>query len=299
MEHCLFMPKTAYKSPRRARFDDDLDFPQDDLQADSRTALLDTGWDDETGPNPDAHGLPIPQDFFDDGWITEVDHVVSSGKEGTVYACLAGEQAPAGHERLAVKIYTPREVRSFRNDARYTAGRQGHGKPDRRMERAMAKKTRVGKQGKEQSWIGHEFRTLQALHAAGARVPEPFRQSGRAVLMEFIGDADGPAPRLKEIAVAPEDGRRHFRILMEQIELWLSCGVIHGDLSPFNILVHRGEVVVIDFPQAVDPWTNPDALDFLERDIANVARHFAPAGITVDAAALARSMWHTYRASHR
>ncbi|MGC4190780.1 MAG: RIO1 family regulatory kinase/ATPase [Thermomicrobiales bacterium] len=292
------MPRTASRSPRRPRFDDDIDFPQDDFSADSRAAL-DTTWDDEAGPNPDAHGLPIPQDFFDDGWITEVEHVVSSGKEGTVYACLAGDQAPAGHDRLAVKIYTPRDVRSFHNDSRYIAGRQGHGKPDQRMQRAMAKKTRAGLRGKENSWINHGFITLQALHAAGASVPEPFRQSGRAVLMEFVGDADGPAPRLKEVAIAPEDGRRHFRFIMEQIELWLGCGVIHGDLSPFNILVHRGEIVVIDFPQAVDPWTNPDALDFLERDIANVARHFAPAGVAVDPLSLARSMWYEHRSRYR
>ncbi|MGB3329102.1 MAG: RIO1 family regulatory kinase/ATPase [Thermomicrobiales bacterium] len=290
------MPRTAYKSPRRVRFDDDIDFPHDDVTS---LPLEDHAWDDEAPPAEGAHGLPIPQEFFDDGWITEVEHVVSSGKEGTVYACLAGDQAPPGHERLAVKIYTPREVRSFRNDARYTAGRRGQGPPDRRMERAMAKKTRVGKLGKERSWIDHEFRTLQALHAAGARVPEPFRQSGRAVLMQYIGDDAGPAPLLKEVAVEPAVGRRHFRVLMEQIELWLTCEVIHGDLSPFNILVHHDEVVVIDFPQAIDPWTNPDALDFLERDITNVARHFAPVGIAVEPTSLARSIWHAYRANRR
>lgn len=292
------MPK-ATPYARRSRFDDDLESAYDDSTAGGRTLLLDTTWDDEAGPNPDAHGLPIPQEFFDDGWITEVERVVSSGKEGTVYACLAGDQAPPGQDRLAVKIYTPRNERSFRNDARYTAGRRGQGPPDRRMERAMAKKTRVGKLGKESSWITHEFVTLQALHRAGARVPVPYRQSGRAVLMQFIGDEDGPAPRLKEVAVEPEDARRHFRVLMEQIELWLGCGVIHGDLSPFNILVHRDELVVIDFPQAVDPWTNPDALEFLERDIANVVRYFAPAGIAVDPISLARSMWHTHRANRR
>lgn len=161
----------------------------------------------------------------------------------------------------------------------------------------MAKKTRVGKLGRESSWIDHEFRTLQTLHAAGASVPQAFRQTGRAVLMEFVGDANGPAPRLKEVLVDPADGRRHFRFIMDQIELWLGCGVIHGDLSPFNILLHDNQIVVIDFPQAVDPWTNPDALAFLERDIANVARYFAPAGITIDAAAVARTMWHAHRAN--
>jgi len=294
------MPRRLSRA-NQTRFDDrlDLEVLADNDDRDAFSFISYATFDDEIRPDRGIHAPDIPEDFFNDGLIAAVEQVVSSGKEGTVYACLAGEQAPAGHDRLAVKIYTPREVRSFRNDARYTAGRRGHGMPDRRMERAMAKKTRTGQRGKEQSWISHEFVTLQALHAAGARVPEPFRQSGRAVLMEFIGDADGPAPRLKETPVSPEDGRRHFRVLMEQIERWLDCGVIHGDLSPFNILVHHGEVVVIDFPQAVDPWTNPDALDFLERDIANVARHFAPAGIAVDPASLARSMWQAHRTNRR
>lgn len=294
------MPRRLSRA-NQTRFDDrlDLDILTDNDDHEAFSFITYATFDDEIRPDRGIHAPDIPLDFFNDGLISAVEQVVSSGKEGTVYACLAGEQAPPGHDRLAVKIYTPREVRSFRNDARYTAGRQGHGKPDRRMERAMAKKTRTGLRGKEQSWIGHEFVTLQALHAAGARVPEPFRQSERAVLMEFIGDADGPAPRLKETSVGVEDGRRHFRVLMEQIELWLTCGIIHGDLSPFNILVHRNEVVVIDFPQAVDPWTNPDALDFLERDIANVVRHFTPAGIAVDPVALARSMWHAHRTNRR
>lgn len=246
----------------------------------------------------------IPEVFFDDGWITAVAYLVSSGKEGTVFCCRAAPHT--GHERLAVKIHRGRTQRSFKNDAVYLSGRamgvsldgsrglKWSGRPDRRLERAVAKRTRRGKAAIEHSWINHEFNTLQLLHQAGACVPEPVTMSGHALLMEYVGDERGPAPQLKQIALPRSEAVAVFTGLMEQIELWLACDRIHGDLSPFNILWWRDRAVVIDFPQAVNPHDNPDSLLLLERDIRNVTTYFEPLGVAADPARIARDLWHRF-----
>ncbi len=246
----------------------------------------------------------IPEVFFTDGWITTVEYLVSSGKEGTVFCCRAAPHT--GHDRLAVKIHRGRTQRSFKNDAVYLSGRamgvslsggtgvKSSGMPDRRLERAVAKRSKRGKAAIEHSWINHEFNTLQVLHAAGARVPEPFTMSGHAVLMEYLGDGDGPAPLLKHVSLERRRAVEIFTGLMEQIELWLACERIHGDLSPFNILYWKDRATVIDFPQAVNPHENPDSLFLLERDIRNVATYFEPYGVVADPARIAGDLWFRF-----
>lgn len=246
----------------------------------------------------------IPEVFFNDGWITSVEHIVSSGKEGTVFSCLAGPHT--GHERLAVKIHRSRDHRSFKNDAIYLSGRamgvsldgsrglKSTGMPDRRLERAVAKRTRRGKAAIQHSWINHEYNTLQVLHQAGARVPQPFAMSGHAMLFEYLGDERGPAPQLRQVALTRAQAVATFTVLMREIELWLACERIHGDLSPFNILWWEDRATVIDFPQAVSPFENPDSLFLLERDIRNVHGYFAPYGVAADPARIARDLWHRF-----
>lgn len=247
----------------------------------------------------------VPEVFFTDGWITAVEYVVSSGKEGTVYSCLA---APGtGRDRLAVKIYRPRTTRSFKNDAVYLSGRamgvslggskglKSTGMPDRRLQRAVAKRSKRGIAAIESSWINHEYNNLQLLHAAGAHVPRPFAMSGQAVLMEYVGDANGPAPKLKEITLDRREAVAMFTALMAEIELWLACDRIHGDLSPFNILYWDGQWTVIDFPQAVNPWENPDSLFLLERDIRNLVTYFRDYGVAADPARIARELWRRFQ----
>lgn len=243
----------------------------------------------------------IPEVFFLDGWLTSVDSIVSSGKEGTVFRCQAGSHT--GHDFLAVKIHRDRNTRSFRNDAIYLSGRpmgvalngstglKSSGMGDRRLERAVKKRSRTGVAAIQHSWINHEYNTMQLLFQAGARVPEPFAMSGQALVMTYIGDADDPAPQLKHVDLDRGAARRIFDTIMEEIALWLACERIHGDLSPFNILLWRDEPVIIDFPQAVNPFENPDARFLLERDLRNVATYFTPHGIGLDPEREAERLW--------
>lgn len=246
----------------------------------------------------------IPEVFFTDGWLTAVEHLVSSGKEGTIFCCRAAPHT--GHDRFAVKIHRPRNTRSFKNDAIYLSGRvagvslggsagmKASGKVDRRLARAVAKRSRTGIAAIEQSWITYEYGTMQVLHRAGASVPEPFAMSGHALLMEYLGDGDGPAPKLKHLTLSSAEARMVYEGLIDEIELWLAHDRIHGDLSPFNVLYWNGQAVVIDFPQAVNPWDNPDSRFLLERDIRNVTTHFAPYGIVADPARIARDLWERF-----
>lgn len=228
-------------------------------------------------------------EFMIDGWVSEVVQVLSSGKEGTVYCCTAG--ARADRELVAVKVYRPREHRTFRNDAVY---QQGRWIPDKRLRKAAASKSRLGRQVQAAGWVGNEYETLQRLHGAGAAVPEPLAQSGQSLVMAYIGDAEAPAPLLQHAGVTPAQADRLFRRLLREIELWLACGRVHADLSPFNILIWRGEPTVIDFPQSVDPETNANARELLARDIANVCRFFARLGVRADAAGIAAGLWYRY-----
>ena len=247
----------------------------------------------------------IPEVFFDDGWLTAVEYLVSSGKEGTVFCCRAAPHT--GHDHLAVKIHRGRSQRSFKNDAVYLGGRvagvslsgsagmKASGKVDRRLARAVAKRSRTGIAAIEQSWITYEYGTMQALHRAGARVPQPVAQSGHALLMEYLGDADGPAPKLKHVTLSREEAGTVYGILMDEIALWLANDRIHGDLSPFNILYWNGQPVLIDFPQAVNPWDNPDAQFLLERDIRNVVTYFREHGVTADPARITDDLWRRWQ----
>jgi RIO kinase 1 len=228
-------------------------------------------------------------DFFEDDWITEVVEVLKSGKEGTVYCCRAAPRT--GRELLAAKAYRPRDHRTFRHDAVY---REGRWIGDRRLRRAIANKSRVGRVAKADAWVAHEFETLQLLHGAGAAVPEPIARSGQALLMAYVGDAEAPAPLLQHAELAAGAAEPLFRRLLCEVELWLACGRIHADLSAFNILYWQGEPTVIDFPQAVDPETNSNARELLTRDVENLCRFFARFGVRADAAALAAGLWRRY-----
>lgn len=243
----------------------------------------------------------IPEVFFEDGWITAVEYLVSSGKEGTVYCCRADPLT--GHDRLAVKIHRGRTQRSFKNDAIYLSGRvagvsltgsagiKASGKVDRRLARAVAKRSRTGIAAIEQSWITYEYATMQVLHQAGARVPEPLTMSGHAMLMEFIGDADGPAPKLKHVQLPVDAARRVVATLVDELTLWLASDRIHGDLSPFNVLYWNDAPVTIDFPQAVNPWDNPDARFLLERDVRNIAAWAGAYGVPLDPERITHDLW--------
>lgn len=229
-------------------------------------------------------------EFFEDDLITEVIRVVKSGKEGTVYCCRAS--ARTGEKLLAAKVYRSTEHRMFHNSAVY---REGRWIGDKRLRRAMASKSRVGRSTEADTWVSHEYQTLRVLHAAGAAVPRPFARSGQALLMTYVGDEDVPAPLLQHAEIDPAEAEPLFRRLLQEIELWLSCGRVHADLSPFNILYWDNQPTVIDFPQSVDPETNMNARELLTRDIGNLCRFFARFGIRADAEALANGLWRQVR----
>jgi len=236
--------------------------------------------------------------FYEDDLITDVLAMVKSGKEATVYCCAA--HPSTGLEYVAAKVYRPRMFRSLRNDAVYRASRpqvDAKGREGRGAKRwnATAKETERGRAAKINAWIRYEYETQRLLYDAGADAPRPLAQSGNAVLMEYIGGEPGtPAPLLREVTLGREEATPLFERMMRNIELWLTCDRVHGDLSAYNMLYWDGAITIIDFAQAVDPRYNPAVGDLLARDIARVCQYFARFGVKVDAAALASDLWLRY-----
>ena len=233
--------------------------------------------------------------FYDQHLITDVLHEAHSGKEATVYCCEA--HPSTGVDYLAVKVYRPRMFRSLRNDAIYRFSRvqrdeQGqaeHG--NSRRGSAATRKTERGRAAQVASWIEYEYSTQRLLYAHGANVPRPFAQIGNAVLMEYIGDIDEPAPRLSDVVLEPGEAQPLFDCILHNIELALLHGRIHGDLSAYNVLYWQGAVTLIDFAQAVDPYHNSDVFSLLARDIERTCQYFARYGVKSDARELARDIW--------
>jgi len=249
--------------------------------------------------------ITLPGAFYENGLITDVVKVVRSGKEATVYCCRA--DPATGVEYLAAKVYRPREVRSFKNDALYQQGRVvqvaesadgmvvGRGRTSRRLQRAIRKKSRIGREVQFAAWIAREYHTLGRPHAAGADVPRPFDWSENAILMEFFGDGPVSAPPLADVALPSGEARVLFARVLRNVEICLACDMVHGDLSPFNILYREDRVLLIDFPQSVEPRVNPNARMLLERDLANVCDYFAACGVRADPSRLAHHLWSRYR----
>lgn len=227
--------------------------------------------------------------FFEEGLITDVLNVVKSGKEATVYCCQAHPSTET--EFLAAKVYRERQNRSFQNDAIYQAGRVIL---DKRLQRAFNKKTRKGREVQFTSWIEHEFQTLNLLYAAGADVPKPFACSNSAILMEYVGDEQQPAPILNKVSLAPTEAELLFEQLLSNVELWLGCDRIHGDLSAFNILYWQGSVKIIDFPQSVDPHLNPNAFSLLVQDLENLCKYWAKYGVQANSLEIAEELWRRF-----
>lgn len=233
--------------------------------------------------------------FFDDRLITDVLHQVKGGKEATVYCCRAH---PATGERLlAAKVYRPREFRSIRNDALYREGRlvtdRGgkHIMRDRRALAAVAGKTKMGLEILHATWLGQEYNVMKTLHAAGAHVPKPWARGDNAILMDYVGDVGRPAPTLHGAALEPSAAARHFETVMASVRLMLRHGIVHGDLSAYNILLWLDRITLIDFPQAVDTTQNSNARALFERDVARVCAYFARHGVQADASRLADDLW--------
>jgi RIO kinase 1 len=245
----------------------------------------------------DIDGLtPVIQPFFDAQLVTELGSPIKSGKEATVFACTA--HPSTGHAALALKVYRPRTRRSFRNDTPYRDGstifRIGAG--NTRQARALRAGSRFGRQVDSATWSGHEWEVLCRLHDAGLPVPAPVHVSGDAILMELFTDDDGrPAPPLNTARLDAASASWLFAALCDDVEQMLALGLVHADLSPYNVLYRGDAYRIIDFPQAIDPRFNADAPSLLARDLDNVARFCARSTDVPDAAELAADMWHRFQ----
>ncbi|MBB6097832.1 RIO kinase 1 [Deinobacterium chartae] len=224
---------------------------------------------------------PSLQSLHEQGHFDELLWQLKSGKEATVYVV----DGPKG--LLAAKIYSDMAVRSFKNDAAY---RDGRFIGDARIEKAIEQRSRTGVNAQQALWIEEEYRQLCALHAAGVAVPRPVAREGRVILMEFIGDEDGPAPRLSDVRLSREEAESALEQATEAMAAMLRVGRVHGDYSTFNLLWQRGRVVVIDFPQVVEVEVNRQAAEILARDARSLAHSFGRFGLRVDPERLLRDV---------
>jgi RIO kinase 1 len=223
------------------------------------------------------------QPLIDDGVIDEVLQSLKSGKEATVYVVRSG-----AHARCA-KVYRNMAQRSFQKRAQYQEGRKVRGS---RQTRAIGKSTTFGRKAQEAAWKNAEVDALYQLVAAGVRVPQPHGYFDGVLIMELVTDAAGdPAPRLGELDLSAETAREYHRFLIRQVVRMLCIGLIHGDLSEFNVLVDSDGPVIIDLPQAVNAAGNNAARAMLERDVNNLKStlgRFAPELLATE---FAREMW--------
>ena len=202
------------------------------------------------------------QELIDDGVIDEVLRPLKSGKEAAVYVVRSGDEV------RCAKVYKDMAQRSFQQRVQYQEGRKVRGS---RETRAMAKGSNYGRKQQEQEWKNTEVDALYQLRAAGVRVPEPFGYFHGVLVMELVTDAEGySAPRLGELALEADQARQYHAVLLEQIKLMLCQGLIHGDLSPYNVLVGPDGPIVIDFPQVVSAAGNNNARTMLLRDVNNL-----------------------------
>jgi RIO kinase 1 len=203
--------------------------------------------------------------LIDEGLVDGVVRQLMSGKEATVYVVRCGDDV------RCAKVYKEATHRSFRQAVDYTENRRVK---NTRQARAMAKGTKFGRQAQEEAWQSAEVDALNRLAAAGVRVPRPYNFCDGVLLMELVTDADGDAaPRLNDVLFTPEDARRHHATLLGEVVRMLCAGVVHGDLSEFNILLAEDGPVIIDLPQAIDAAGNNHAPRMLLRDVDNL-RHF-------------------------
>lgn len=223
------------------------------------------------------------QALIDDGVIDEVIRPLKSGKEASVYVVRAGD------EIRCAKVYKDMRQRSFQARAQYQEGRKIRGSRD---SRAMSKSTRYGRKELETAWKNTEVDALYRLAAAGVQVPKPYGYFNGVLVMELVTDEQGrSAPRLGEVELSPGQARDYHAFLIRQIVRMLCVGLIHGDLSEYNVLVAPQGPVIIDLPQAVDAAGNNSALAMLERDVANINAclgRFAPELLATE---YAREMW--------
>ena len=237
------------------------------------------------------------QALIEEGLIDSVSRQLMSGKEATVYVVQVGD------ETRCAKVYKEATERSFRQAVDYTENRKVK---NTRQARAMAKGSKFGRQAQEAAWQSAEVDALYRLAAAGVRVPKPYNFCDGVLLMELITDAHGDAaPRLNDVAFTASQARTHHAALLLEVVRMLCAGVVHGDLSEFNILLghEAGEdassgisvPVIIDLPQAIDAAGNNHAARMLLRDVANLRQFFGQFAPELLQTSYGLEIWDNYQ----
>jgi RIO kinase 1 len=226
--------------------------------------------------------------LIEDGLVDEVLRPLMSGKEAAVYVVRCGTAL------RCAKVYKEANKRSFRQAAEYQEGRKTR---NSRQARAMAKGSRYGRKETEEAWQNAEVAALFRLAGAGVRVPKPYDFLDGVLLMEMVTDEYGEAaPRLNDVELDADQAREYHAFVIKQIVLMLCTGLVHGDLSEFNVLLGPEGPVIIDLPQAVDAAANNHAFNMLERDVNNMAQYFGRFAPELKATRYAKEMWALYKA---
>ncbi|MEO8137081.1 MAG: PA4780 family RIO1-like protein kinase [Betaproteobacteria bacterium] len=226
------------------------------------------------------------QALIDEGLVDTVVRQLMSGKEAMVFVVRCGA------ETRCAKVYKDTTQRSFRQAVDYTENRKVK---NTRAARAMAKGTRFGRQVTEAAWQSHEVDALYRLAAAGVRVPTPYNFFDGVLLMELVTDAEGvAAPRLNDITFTADDARMHHATMISEVVRMLCAGVIHGDLSEFNVLLGADGPVIIDLPQAVDAAGNNHAKRMLLRDVENLRNFFGRSAPELLETDYGHEVWNLY-----